>query len=257
MEIDNLIPIFTGIIGFFIPYTIFDPLWEKKIKPWANEPNNRIMVILRYIFVMISSVAISLILTFVLFIIISLLFSRCRSLASLTSTPPATPQSSRQEIFLILTTPTVPLLEQATTSPSTSTLIPIPTFELTPTPSITLTPTSPLPMSVSEPIPNCLWFVPAIPIPSGSIIGYHQVVRGETIYCIARGYGVSPSAIAQTNGLNSPRVIHSGNVLIIPSVQWQDMPPGPLCSPQFISPFVGVLCNVAVPASTCGNAPSP
>ena len=35
-----------------------------------------------------------------------------------------------------------------------------------------------------------------------TILGEHQVKAGETLYCIGRGYGVRPAAIAEANGLS-------------------------------------------------------
>ena len=49
----------------------------------------------------------------------------------------------------------------------------------------------------------------------------HVVKPGETVYCIARGYGVSPWAI----------MIHSGMVLAIPNAP-ATIPAGPTCTPQ-------------------------
>ncbi|WP_254871404.1 LysM peptidoglycan-binding domain-containing protein [Pseudooceanicola sp. HF7] len=46
----------------------------------------------------------------------------------------------------------------------------------------------------------------------------HQVVRGETVYTIARLYGVSVRSLAQWNGLDSNFTIREGQYLIIPLV---------------------------------------
>jgi len=43
-----------------------------------------------------------------------------------------------------------------------------------------------------------------------NIICYHIVQPGETIFCIARAYGVDPWAIAAQNGIVNPNVIHPG-----------------------------------------------
>ncbi len=44
----------------------------------------------------------------------------------------------------------------------------------------------------------------------------HVVQRGETIYTIARKYGVSPQALLQANGISNPNRILVGQVLVIP-----------------------------------------
>jgi len=72
---------------------------------------------------------------------------------------------------------------------------------------------------------------------STGILGQHTVQSKETLYCIGRAYGVLPSAIAQTNGLDVGIVLSPGLVLNIPAVQWASVPPGPVCAAQFVSPF--------------------
>jgi peptidoglycan endopeptidase LytF len=60
----------------------------------------------------------------------------------------------------------------------------------------------------------------------------HHVVRpGETIYCIARAYGVDPCAIAAQNGIVNPNRLRPGQVLAIPDV-YKTLPPGPTCARQ-------------------------
>jgi LysM repeat protein len=68
--------------------------------------------------------------------------------------------------------------------------------------------------------------------PPGGILGYHTVQPGETLYCIARAYGVDPWAIASTNGIVNPNVIHAGMVLAIPNVP-KTLPAGRVCPRQF------------------------
>jgi spore germination protein len=65
-----------------------------------------------------------------------------------------------------------------------------------------------------------------------SILGYHVVRPGETLYCIARAYGVSPWAIANQNGILSPNYIYPGMTLAIPNA-YASLPPGPVCPAQF------------------------
>jgi len=45
---------------------------------------------------------------------------------------------------------------------------------------------------------------------------YHIVQQGETLWSIARLYGVTPQAIAQANGLVNPNLIYPGQRLLIP-----------------------------------------
>lgn len=65
-----------------------------------------------------------------------------------------------------------------------------------------------------------------------TILGYHTVQGGETLYCIARAYGVDPSAIARANGLLNPNLVLPGTVLAVPNVP-HSLPEGPTCPAQF------------------------
>jgi len=69
----------------------------------------------------------------------------------------------------------------------------------------------------------------------------HVVQPGETIWCIARGYGVSPWAITTQNGVVNPNQIEPGMVLSIPDVP-ATLPPGPTCARQ---------CPDGDPSSDC------
>jgi lipoprotein NlpD len=44
----------------------------------------------------------------------------------------------------------------------------------------------------------------------------HTVASGETIYRIAREYGISPDRLMQANGVSDPRDLRVGQVLVIP-----------------------------------------
>ena len=59
----------------------------------------------------------------------------------------------------------------------------------------------------------------------------HVVQPGETIWCIARGYGVSPWAISAQNGVVNPNWIEPGTVLSIPDAP-ATLPAGPTCARQ-------------------------
>jgi LysM repeat protein len=123
--------------------------------------------------------------------------------------------------------------------PATDTVTPTTTH--TPPPSPTLTP-SPVPTATAPPTETPLLTATPISatIPPVAILGQHTVRAGETLFCIGRGYGVLPGAIAQANGLTLPFNILPGQTLKIPEVQWVNVEPGPVCAPQFQSPFPGL-----------------
>lgn len=147
---------------------------------------------------------------------------------------------------------TVPVvgLETATPEPPTAT----PTETLTPEgptatppsvpPTETATPSPPPPPTATEsrPLPT--------PRPTYQIIGAHRVQRQETLYCIARVYGVLPAAIADANGLSAPGNVLTGQTLRIPAVQWFNILSGPVCAPQFNSPYPGLPYVTATPEFT-------
>jgi murein DD-endopeptidase MepM/ murein hydrolase activator NlpD len=54
---------------------------------------------------------------------------------------------------------------------------------------------------------------------------HHKVAKGETLYRIAKKYGVSVKAIMKANGIKNPRKMKVGMVLIIPKRQKGYMPP--------------------------------
>lgn len=161
--------------------------------------------------------------------------------ATSTPEPPATRPSTATATQTTPPTETdtlAPTTPSATVEPPTATLEP----SSTPVPSPTLPVFHP---SVTPP--------PFTPLPPAPIIGQHVVQPGETIFCIARGYGVLPAAIAQANGLQQTFLISSGQVLKIPAVQWRNIAPGPVCQPQFASPFPGL----PVPSATLAASPTP
>ena len=69
----------------------------------------------------------------------------------------------------------------------------------------------------------------------------HVVQPRESVYSIARAYGVSPSAIATHNGLSKPNLIYTGQVLAIPDV-YASLPSGPTSARQ---------CSPETPVSPC------
>jgi len=89
------------------------------------------------------------------------------------------------------------------TSPTTT---PVPQPTATPPPASTPVPAAP----TSTPAP-----APTQPAPpSGGTV--HTVVRGDTLYSIARRYGVSLQAIVTANGIVNPNLISVGQRLTIP-----------------------------------------
>jgi len=67
------------------------------------------------------------------------------------------------------------------------------------------------------------------------ILDHHIWRPRETIYCIARAYGVDPWAIATVNGLVFSSQAHPGFKLAIPAA-WAMLPDGPTCDRQFSPP---------------------
>jgi LysM repeat protein len=63
--------------------------------------------------------------------------------------------------------------------------------------------------------------------------GYHIVRAGETLYSIARLYGVSAMDIASANGLANPNYLRVGQVLHIPG---RAPPPAPYAPPRYPYP---------------------
>jgi len=85
----------------------------------------------------------------------------------------------------------------------------LPPSAATPTPTRVGTPVTPPPTPVPPP-------------PGG--IGFPYVVQwGDTVYSIARRFGVSAQALIAANGLVNPNLIRAGQVLIIPTLP----PPAP------------------------------
>ena len=55
--------------------------------------------------------------------------------------------------------------------------------------------------------------VPVAVVPSGS---YHTVVKGQTLWRIAREYGVDIHALMAANGISDPSRLEAGRRLLIP-----------------------------------------
>ncbi|MGQ0601510.1 MAG: FecR domain-containing protein [Anaerolineales bacterium] len=138
----------------------------------------------------------------------------------------------------------VTFVGNATLAASTDT--PEPTREVatsTPTLEPTVTPTpanseavrlSETP-SVSPPTATPQPIIPtAQPLPTVIVIGQHVARSGETPFCIGRAYGVEPNAILRANNAT---IIFAGQRLRIPAVRWFNIASGPVCQPQFESPY--------------------
>ncbi|MGH2521954.1 MAG: LysM peptidoglycan-binding domain-containing protein, partial [Anaerolineales bacterium] len=123
----------------------------------------------------------------------------------------------------------------ATPTPLIPLPLPLPTNTIAPATSLPATATPPPTPSLTTP-------------PPGAPLGQHTVREGETLSCIGRAYAVPPSAIAQASNLSASEVLPVGTVLQIPAVRWEGVPPGPVCVPQFQSPFVSTPLITPTPA---------
>ena len=165
------------------------------------------------------------------------------AVASSTATPtqPATAMPTGTTVPTATDT-LAPNTPSATPQPPTATLAPT----MTPFPS----PTSPVMLPTVTPLPFT-------PLPLAPIIGHHTVQAGDTLFCIARAYGVLPGAIAEANGLAQTFILRPGQVLAIPEIQWSPVLPGPVCIPQFTSPFPGLTPPAPTATSTRATPSSP
>ena len=79
----------------------------------------------------------------------------------------------------------------------------------------------------------------------------HVVQRGETVYRIARTYGLEPRELMEVNGLSDPRLLQPGTELFIPGA------PRPLdvpaLAPGAAEPAPPPLAVRPAPASVAGN----
>jgi LysM repeat protein len=60
-----------------------------------------------------------------------------------------------------------------------------------------------------------LWVFPSVARADSPTV--HTVAWGETLYSIARAYGVTPQAIAEVNGINVNSWVYAGTPLKIPN----------------------------------------
>jgi len=121
---------------------------------------------------------------------------------------------------------------------------PSPTPTSTPTPGSSPTPTN-TPTASNTPTPTTTAITPTPP----GTLGIHIVRWGEWLYCIGRAYGVSPWAIAKTNGIWWPYIIFPSQKLVIPNVPWTHIPAGPVCKAQFTVPAPTPIPTTPAPAT--------
>jgi LysM repeat protein len=171
------------------------------------------------------------------------------AVASATAT--ASPRPTITQRPTATATPTTQPTETETLAPN----MPSPTLE-----PATATATIEPPTSTPFPSPTLPEFqatvtpLPFTPLPPAPIIGRHVVQPGETVFCIARGYGVLPGAIIQANDLPYPSFfVAAFQVLRIPQVQWLNIVAGPVCAPQFTSPFQGLTMPTPASATPAGS----
>lgn len=161
--------------------------------------------------------------------------------------------------------------EPTETRPASAT--PVPTDTAPPAPTGTPVPDQPTATETPTPIPPSLTPIPPTdtpaviapsatprpftPVPRAPIIGQHVVQGGETVFCIGRTYGVLPGAIGEANRLNNTLIIFPGQRLDIPQVRWPTILPGPVCAPQFVSPFPGLPMPTATSAATATQSGPP
>ncbi|MBI5354699.1 MAG: LysM peptidoglycan-binding domain-containing protein [Chloroflexi bacterium] len=107
---------------------------------------------------------------------------------------------------------------------------------------VTPTPATPTPVTPTSASPTPV--TPTPTTPAGGTLGTHVVRWGETLYCIGRAYGVSPYAIASSNGIWWPYVIFPSQSLTIPNVVWSPIPTGPVCPKQFTATASGTATPV-------------
>lgn len=142
-----------------------------------------------------------------------------------------------------------------------ATLTAAPPATLTPTATTVATTTAPAEAaaaattapSATSPAPALALTATVTPLP---LIGAHTVRAGEAVFCIARVYGVRPDAIGAANGLDGALTVFAGQTLGIPAAPWTGIAPGPVCAPQFQSPYPGLPFATASPTATPTATPT-
>jgi len=117
------------------------------------------------------------------------------------------------------------------TAVPTSTHTPTPTGTLAPTSTPTATPTGTLPAPTATPTKTA---TPTATLPPGQTVTY-KVKTGDTLYSIARKFGVSIQALMAANHIANPNYIRVGQILIIPN---PSATPGPTPTGQPTTTYV-------------------
>lgn len=181
--------------------------------------------------------------------------------ATATSVPTGTPVTPTSTSVPTQIPPTTTATATPTQIPPTATATSTPT-QIPPTATATSTPTQVPPTATPTWIPYPPAYPPPPPppyppVPPAPILGIHVVQQGEWLYCIGRAYSVSPWAIAMVNYVPWPYWIYVGQVLQIPAVPWYNIPPGPVCQPQFSVPVPTPTVTPSGPTITPGPTPIP
>jgi murein DD-endopeptidase MepM/ murein hydrolase activator NlpD len=80
----------------------------------------------------------------------------------------------------------------------------------------------------------------------------HVVRRGETVWRIARAYGIDPGDLMETNGIADPRNVEVGAELFVPGAAHPvEVPPAPGAEPAPAAP------STSTPTSTPARTPTP
>jgi murein DD-endopeptidase MepM/ murein hydrolase activator NlpD len=92
----------------------------------------------------------------------------------------------------------------------------------------------------------------------------HVVRRGETIWRIARAYGIDPGDLMETNGLSDPRTVEAGAELFVPGASRAvEVPPAPGVEPGATPTVAAAPTSTAnstatsTPTATSDPAPDP
>lgn len=116
---------------------------------------------------------------------------------------------------------------------------PPPPVTITPPPPVTLTPYPPVTLTPYPPV-TLTPYPPVTPPPS---VNRYTVQRGDTLYSIARRFGVSVWQLASLNNIYNVNLIYVGQVLIIPT---GPQPPGPGPTPnQYVVQYGDTLYSIS------------
>jgi cell wall-associated NlpC family hydrolase len=150
-------------------------------------------------------------------------------------------------------TPTPARPSPSPTAAPAGTAVPAPTATPTPTPVATAAPvvtaTAPAPTPTPTPAPS-----PILPQPGDGEMIVYVVKRGDTLFSIARTFGVTVSSIQEANGIEDPSQIKVGQELMIPGGR---TPVGTLVPAIQPSPTPTLPEPTSTPAPTATPEPTP